>query len=266
MAKNTKFGDYTPPSYSRMTMEGEPTKKRRVKNILNNPVRLGDASDEAAKIKKLAVIRDSAGELEGAKMATPDITKEANAAYSESIRPLTVKYSEDSNKGKDKPKDTDKSKGEGKGKGKGEGEGEGKGKGKGEDKSDAKKPNKPKDTDADRIAKQVSRSEDSEAKGNDGPYGSKAKKKDPIVSKAELDKSGFTNLRDFMNAKKYDEATGKFVNRAKAKTRMDGKPANAVPPEYYLEDYKKGGSVKSKSASSRGDGCAQRGKTRGKMY
>jgi len=124
----------------------------------------------------------------------------------------------------------------------------------------------PAPNDADRIAKQVSRSEDSEAKGNDGPYGSKAKKKDPIVSKAELDKSGFTNLRDFMNAKKYDEATGKFVNRAKAKTRMDGKPANAVPPEYYLEDYKKGGSVKSKSASSRGDGCAQRGKTRGKMY
>ena len=39
------------------------------------------------------------------------------------------------------------------------------------------------------------------------------KKKDPIVSKAELDKSGFTNLRDFMNAKQYDEATGKFVDR-----------------------------------------------------
>jgi hypothetical protein len=29
---------------------------------------------------------------------------------------------------------------------------------------------------------------------------------------------------------------------------------------------KKGGKVKSKSASSRGDGIAQRGKTRGKMY
>jgi hypothetical protein len=67
-----------------------------------------------------------------------------------------------------------------------------------------------------------------------------------------------------MNAKKYDEATGKFVNRAKALTRRDGKPANAVPPEHYSEDYKKGGSVKSKSksASSRGDGIAQRGKTR----
>jgi len=246
MAKNTKFGNYTPPSYSRMTMEDEPTKKRRPKNLRNNPVRLGDASDKAAGIKELAVIRDSAMELEKAKMATPVITNEANAAHSRSIRPLPVKYPEDSNKGKDKPKDTDK--------------------GKDKPKDTDKGKDKPKDTDADRIAKQVRRSEDSEAKGNDGPYGSKAKKKDPIVSKAELDKSGFTNLRDFMNAKQYDEATGKFVNRAKAKTRRDGKPANAVPPEHYSEDYKKGGSVKSKSASSRGDGCAQRGKTRGKMY
>ena len=194
MAKNTKFGDYTPPSRPTMKMDDEPTRKRRVKNPLDNPVKLGDASDKAAAVKKLAVIRDSARELEAAKMATPDITNEANAAYSKSIRPLPVKYSEDSNKGKDKPKNTDKG-------------------------------------------------------------------KDPIVSKAELDKSGFTNLRDFMNAKKYDEATGKFVNRANAKTRRDGRPANAVPPEHYSEDYKKGGSVKS-SASRRGDGIAQRGKTR----
>ena len=61
MAKNTKFGNYTPPSYSRMTMEDEPTKKRRVKDLRNNPVNLGAASNKAAEIKKLAVIRDSAG-------------------------------------------------------------------------------------------------------------------------------------------------------------------------------------------------------------
>ena len=86
------------------------------------------------------------------------------------------------------------------------------------------------------------------------------KKKDPIVSKAELDKSGFTNLRDFMN--NYENKDGKFVKRAKALTRRDGKPANAVvsPTTANPKDYKKGGSV-----SSRGDGCAQRGKTRGKM-
>lgn len=128
--------------------------------------------------------------------------------------------------------------------------------------SEAKGKDKPKDTDAGRIAKQVNRSEDSEAKGNDGSYGSSKKKKDPIVSKAEFDKSGFTNLRDFMNAKKYDEATGKFVDRAKALTRRDGRPANAVvsPTTANPKDYKKGG-----LASSRGDGIAQRGKTRGKM-
>jgi len=90
------------------------------------------------------------------------------------------------------------------------------------------------------------------------------KKKDPIVSKEEFDKSGFTNLRDFMNAKKYDEATGKWVNRQKALTRRDGKPANAVPPKHYSQDYRKGGKVKS-SASKRADGCATKGKTRGKM-
>jgi hypothetical protein len=103
------------------------------------------------------------------------------------------------------------------------------------------------------------------------------KKKDPIVSKAELDKSGFTNLRDFMNAKKYDEATGKFVDRAKALTRRDGKrPDVKASPAIQKqinaaedrEDMNKGGKVKSKSkssASKRADGCAIKGKTRGKM-
>jgi hypothetical protein len=33
-----------------------------------------------------------------------------------------------------------------------------------------------------------------------------------------------------------------------------------------LDGMSKGGKVKSKSASSRGDGCCKRGKTRGKMY
>jgi hypothetical protein len=83
------------------------------------------------------------------------------------------------------------------------------------------------------------------------------KKKDPIVSKAELDKSGFTNLRDFMN--NYENKDGKFVKRAKALTRRDGKPANAVVSETTKnpKGFNRGG-----SASSRGDGIAQRGKTR----
>ena len=180
------------------------------------------------------------------------------------------------------------------------------------------------------------------------------KKKDPIVSEKEFkefNKSGGKTLRDFMNAKKYDEATGKFVDRAKPLTRKkdtassapskkevdksgygtmkdymnnvpfsqqykydektkrfverdkpltkeeamkDGspdidkmydddalvgspsskaevyKPPKATSSETEFKtpkrNFKKGGSVKSKSksksASSRGDGIAQRGKTR----
>ena len=85
------------------------------------------------------------------------------------------------------------------------------------------------------------------------------KKKDPIVSEKEFkefNKSGGKTLRDFMNAKQYDEATGKFVDRAKALTRRkDKRPdVKALPATYSA---KKGGSV-----SSRGDGIAQRGKTR----
>ena len=178
------------------------------------------------------------------------------------------------------------------------------------------------------------------------------KKKDPIVSEKEFkefNKSGDKTLRDFMNAKQYDTATGKFVDRAKPLTRKKDtasstpskkelgksgygttedyinnvpfsqqykydektkrfverdkpltrkeamengspdidkmydddalvgspsskaevyKPPKATPnePEFKTpkRNFKKGGSVKSKSksASSRGDGIAQRGKTR----
>jgi hypothetical protein len=37
-------------------------------------------------------------------------------------------------------------------------------------------------------------------------------------------------------------------------------------PDDYGDYFAKGGKVKSKSASSRADGCCKRGKTRGKMY
>jgi len=175
------------------------------------------------------------------------------------------------------------------------------------------------------------------------------KKKEPIVSKAEFDKSGYKTLRDFMNARKYSNAEGKFVDRAKPLTRKkdttssapskeefdksgyttmkdymnnvpfsqqykydektkrfvkrdkestreeameDGspdigkmydddalvgspsskaevyKPPKATPSETEFKtpkrNFKKGGSVKS-SASKRADGCATKGRTRGKM-
>ena len=203
MAKNTKFGNYTPPSYSRMTMEDAPTKKKEPIVSEKEFKEFNKSGDKT--------LRDF---MNARKYSN------AEGKFVERAKPLTRK-------------------------------------------KDTASPLLPNDTDASRIAKQINISEDSEAKGNDGPYGSSKKKKDPIISKAELDKSGFTNLRDFMNAKKYDEATGKFVNRAKALTRRDGKPANAVvsPTTANPKDYKKGGSVKS-SASKRGDGIAQRGKTR----
>jgi len=81
------------------------------------------------------------------------------------------------------------------------------------------------------------------------------KRKVPIVTQTDLDESQYDTLRDYMNNYKYDDAKGKYMPRAKALTPRDDEPA---------EGMKKGGSVKSKSksASSRGDGIAQRGKTR----
>jgi hypothetical protein len=162
------------------------------------------------------------------------------------------------------------------------------------------------------------------------------KKKNRTVSKAEFDKSGYKTLRDFMNARKYDDATGRFIERAKPLTKRKDDMVLSAPTAREMEkgytrmptkrkvptvsmqeladskmdlntfmnshkydgkkyiprdiplvkktpnikniidkyeadtvfeddkpSLKKGGSVKPKSASSRGDGCAQRGRTRG---
>jgi len=86
--------------------------------------------------------------------------------------------------------------------------------------------------------------------------------KAPTVTQADIDKSPYDTLRDYMNHYKYDDAKGKYVPRAKGLARSDAKPPNARVSDTTAnpKKYKKGGSV-----SSRGDGCAQRGKTRGKM-
>ena len=124
------------------------------------------------------------------------------------------------------------------------------------------------------------------------------KKKDRVVTKEEMKKAGFDNLRDFLNAERGlkrrkdksaekgpDEATLDRVARKQSEEdkgpsesdidRMVKKfdrpksnlgefgsrgknPRPANPPM-----FKKGGSVS--SASKRADGCAVRGKTRGKM-
>jgi hypothetical protein len=91
--------------------------------------------------------------------------------------------------------------------------------------------------------------------------------KNRIVSKAELAKSGLT-LRDFLNKERglkrrpnttdY-EAALKSVAKGKATKESD----------MQIDSRKKGGSIKAYakggSVSSRADGCAQRGKTRGMM-
>ena len=121
-------------------------------------------------------------------------------------------------------------------------------------------------------------------------------------SKEEFDKSGYGTMEDYINnvpfsqQYKYDEKTKRFVERDKKLTEEEAmkngspdidkmyddealvggpslkaevyKPPKANPSETEFKvpkrNFKKGGSVKSKSksASSRGDGIAQRGKTR----
>lgn len=80
-----------------------------------------------------------------------------------------------------------------------------------------------------------------------------AKAPQRIVSKAELAKSGMS-LRDFLNKER----------------GLKRRPEKSYPKDTGTETFlKKGGSVKAYasggSVSSRGDGCAQRGKTRGMM-
>ena len=54
-----------------------------------------------------------------------------------------------------------------------------------------------------------------------------AKKK--VVTKEQLKKSGFTNLRDYMNAFKFDDDKGKYVERKKALVRKKNKPVDDGP-------------------------------------
>ena len=123
-----------------------------------------------------------------------------------------------------------------------------------------------------------------------------AKKKGRVVTKEELEKSGYTNLRDFLNAERgLKRRDGKAPERTEAYKAMEqmrrdregnfraqARKADVdieTPEERgamnlagYKRDkenqaasgLKKGGSVKS-SASKRADGIAMRGKTRGKM-
>jgi hypothetical protein len=95
---------------------------------------------------------------------------------------------------------------------------------------------------------------------NTGPRKKPVAEKPRIVSKKELEDSGFDNLRDYLNDQKglrrkpSDKHAEARKNLSSGKKNIDegGKP------------YRSGGSVS--SASKRADGIAQRGKTRGRMY
>lgn len=131
--------------------------------------------------------------------------------------------------------------------------------------------------------------------------------KAPVVTKEQLAKSGYNNLRDYMNAQqgltRRKDATEKAAPKAEPKAEakpaaktgsiMDKSPAERdamvklglqrQEAERAMKDFKakksssyaKGGMTSMKpvkkmasggtTASSRGDGIAQRGKTRGKM-
>jgi hypothetical protein len=107
--------------------------------------------------------------------------------------------------------------------------------------------------------------------------------KPAIVTKEELAKSGYDNLRDYLNAKqglkrrKEKNPTPKLIDPSNIRSgpRFDDEglidPSNirsgSQPEEALLKNrtkgMKSGGSVS--SASSRADGCATKGKTKGTM-
>jgi hypothetical protein len=141
------------------------------------------------------------------------------------------------------------------------------------------------------------------AEENSGPRTQPVAKKPAIVTKEQLAKSGYDNLRDYLNAQQgltrrkdmTEKAPAKMEEKPAAKTGsiMDKSPAERdamiklglqrQEAERAMKEFKakkasgyaKGGMTGMKSvkkmasggmtASSRGDGIAQRGKTRGKM-
>ncbi len=113
--------------------------------------------------------------------------------------------------------------------------------------------------------------------------------KAPIVTKEQMQKAGFDNLRDYLNAQK--GLTRRGETKPASQTKSSGpsmssynpdpraarstnvsylrKDRFGMEPDMYIarrrmkEGFKSGGKVG--SASSRGDGIAKRGKTKGRM-
>ena len=125
-----------------------------------------------------------------------------------------------------------------------------------------------------------------------------AKKKGRVVTKEELEKSGYTNLRDFLNAERglkrrdgkaperteaykamekmrSDRASNMRAQARKADVEMETPEERASmnlagfkrDKESGYSPFKKGGMAKMKSGGyvKAADGCVKRGKTKGRM-
>jgi hypothetical protein len=90
-----------------------------------------------------------------------------------------------------------------------------------------------------------------------------------VVTKEELKKSGFTNLRDFLNAErglkrrdgKKPDTQNDMSDKDRVRAQLDS--AKELSKKGKLGTMKKGGMVS--SASKRADGIAKKGKTKGRF-
>ena len=97
----------------------------------------------------------------------------------------------------------------------------------------------------------------------------KHKPKNRIVTKEELKKSGFTNLRDFLNAErglkrrdgKKPDTQNDMSDKDRLRAQLDSAKESSQAGRYGT--MKRGGMVS--SASKRADGIAVKGKTKGRM-
>ena len=109
--------------------------------------------------------------------------------------------------------------------------------------------------------------------GFGGPGSSRIVKapKPAVVTKEQLAKSGYSNLRDYLNAKqgltrrKEKNPTPKLIDPSNIRSGVRFDDEGLIDPKNIRSGagMKSGGSVS--SASKRADGIATKGKTRGKM-
>jgi hypothetical protein len=97
-------------------------------------------------------------------------------------------------------------------------------------------------------------------------------KETPATAPQKTFKQAFKEARDAgkgtfsWNGKKYTTEMAGAKKPAAEETKFESSmPSVMSDEEGTTTSFKRGGKVKMSSASKRGDGCAQRGKTRGKM-